>query len=96
MVFSKFLNCQVTSLEAPWIKKLSGTLVVPGRDKLTVIFILCVFVLYVFVLQINYFLFYAPTNHVIARAGFTLRGAHGTLGISQHLLAKYRRRPKKS
>ena len=95
MVFSKFLNCQVTSLEAPWIKKLSGTLVVPGLHKLTVILILCVFVVYVFVLQINYFLFDAPTNHVIA-TGFTLRGAHRTWGTSQHLLAKYRRRPKKS
>ena len=90
MAFSKFSNCQVTSLEAPWIKKPSGSLVVPGLDKLTVIFVLCVFVLYVFVLRINYFLFYAPINHVIAGAGFTLRGASGTLGISQHLLAKYR------
>ena len=59
MVFSKFSNCQVTSLEAPWIKKLAGSLVVSGLDKLTVIFVLCVFVLYVFVLQINYFLFYS-------------------------------------
>ena len=59
MVISKFSNCQVTCLEAPWIKKPSGSLVVPGLDKLTVIFVLCVFVLYVFVLRINYFLFYS-------------------------------------
>ena len=59
MVFSKFSNCQVTSLEAPWNKKPSGSLVVPGLDKLTVIFVLCVFVSYVFELRINYFLFYS-------------------------------------
>ena len=31
-----------------------------------------------------------PTNHVIARAGFKLLGAPGTLEFSQHLPAKYR------
>ena len=56
MVFSKFSNCQVTSLEVPWIKKPSGTSVLPGVNKLTVIFVLCVFLLYVFVLRINCFL----------------------------------------
>ena len=29
-------------------------------------------------------------NHVIARAGFTLSWAHGTLGFSQYFSAKYR------
>ena len=90
MVFCKFSNCQVTGLEAPWIKKPLGSSVLPGVNKLTVIFVLCVFVLYVFVLRINCFLLYTPTNHVIARAGFTLHEALGTLGISQHLLAEYR------
>ena len=30
----------------------------------------------------NCFLFYTPTNYVIARTGFTLSGAPGTLEIS--------------
>ena len=93
MVFSKFSNYQVTSLEAPWIKKPAGSSVLPGVNKLTVIFVLCVFVLYVFVLRINCFLLCSIrllTIHVNARAGFILRGVHGTLGISQHLLAKCR------
>ena len=34
MVFSKFSNCQVTSQEAPWIKKPPGSLVLSGVDKL--------------------------------------------------------------
>ena len=35
-----------------------------------------------------------PTNYVIARAGFTLSWAPGTLGFSQYFSVKYRR-PKK-
>ena len=36
-----------------------------------------------------------PTNHGIARAGFTLSWALGTSRFSQYFSAKYRRRPKK-
>ena len=36
-----------------------------------------------------------PTNHVIARVGFTLSWAPGTLRFFQYFRAKYRRRPKK-
>ena len=89
-MFYKFLNYQVTSLEAPWMKKSSGSSVLPGVNKLTVIFVLYVYVLYVFILRLNCFLLYTATNHVIARAGVTLHGASGTLGISQHPLAKCR------
>ena len=31
-----------------------------------------------------------PTNHIIARAGFTLSWNPGTLGFSQYFPAKYR------
>ena len=37
----------------------------------------------------------ALTNHVIDRAGFTLRGSLVLRRFSQNLLAKYWRRPKK-
>ena len=75
MVYSKFSNCQVTSLEAPWIKKSSGSLVVSGLNKLTVIFVLCVLVLYVFVLRINYFLFYSVRLLIMLLPGSDLQRA---------------------
>ena len=59
LVMAKFSNCQVTSLEASWIKKPLGSSVLPGVNKLPVIFVFCVFVLYVFVLRINCFLLYS-------------------------------------
>ena len=39
MFFSslKFSHCQVTSQEAPWIEKPSGSSVLPGQNELTVI-----------------------------------------------------------
>ena len=40
--FSKFSLCQVTSQEAPWIEKPSGSSVLPGLNKLTVILFMCV------------------------------------------------------
>ena len=36
-----------------------------------------------------------PTNHVIARPGYTLSRALDNVGILQHLPAKYGRKPKK-
>ena len=44
----------------------------------------------------NGILMLTSTNQVIDRAGITSLGALGTLRFSQHLVAKYRYRPKKS